>query len=202
MTKKKTRQKKSSYNNTGIKHWWASDTALDNVKDFIWRASRRWNEDDIEELCNKLLQWSNHQNSLFLEDFINDIGMPGSTYRTLRLKYPLLRQVDNVVKERIGSRQRYLALMGRIDAGMTKAVLHLYLDDWKKSNLKKEEWAREDNQRIQDKEHQEKMIKLRAKEAEGAMGELLKYFEGKEVELPELNKKERVEQDNSSAKNK
>jgi len=180
-------RRKNPHNITSVKNWWKTAPNILTASFACHRLNDKWTEEDAMEFAEALWEWSKKDSSLFIEDFLAPIGLTRFSFLRRVEKFEVLQHVYPLVKERIGTRQRYLALVGRIDAGMTKMHLRKYLEDYRPSVMYEEEWKREDGQRKEDKQHQKEMIKLRAKEAEGMAGELLKYFENKQVELPKLD---------------
>ena len=177
-------KKKTSKDTITIKDWWTIQNSLVDASLLVQRSVLKFTAEHAHEFADHLLNWSTKEGALFIEDFLNPIGITRNRYDYHRSKHPELQEAHDTAMMRIGSRQRYLALLGRIDAGMTKTTLHNYLHDWKVENKRPERWRKED------KEHQIQMAELRAQE-NNAAEELLDYLKDKALEIPELDESKR-----------
>ena len=100
-------------------------------------------------------------------------------------KYPELTDYK-VGKMLIGDKREVGIIHKELDGKYNMMQMRHYLDEWKPSQIYKEEWEREDKQRKEDKAHQILMAEKRAQE-NNAAEELLDYFKGKELVIPELD---------------
>lgn len=190
-TKKKTRDKtsrtKTKKERASVKDWWKISPNILDAHLVVQRGKLQWDENDANEFARALWEWSKQDDALYLEEFLAPIGLTMDYYHVRLQKFDVLAHLHPIIKERLGARQRKLALQGKINTGMVEKTMRHFLKDWDPEILNKKKWTREDRHRYEDKEHQKEMIKLKAKETDAAASRLLEYFEGKQVELPELD---------------
>lgn len=155
-------------NNTTVdkkhtKYW----TAISDVQLIMSRVKNGINSDQATELAQSYIEWAKQDEAWDIIQFCSAISIPRSTWYYWCNQHPELKQASEMVKDLIAERrQRKMTFKEyNVDSKVVMNTMRLYHHDWKETY-------------DEDQAH---------KKEQSAATELLEFFKGKSVELPDMN---------------
>jgi len=87
----------------------------------------------IERISKELVEWAyTNEDALVLSDFFYSKGIGSRVANGWANKTPILKQAVEEAKRLLGNRREKGAIKKEYDAGMIKATMNLYHDEWEK----------------------------------------------------------------------
>ena len=88
---------------------------------------------EVEELCESLLEWAHSDKAWVLRQFLNENGIPESTFNNWTSKSQKLSDAYSIARSLIGCRREKAALFRQIDSRTFLEMAPQYDDEYKKT---------------------------------------------------------------------
>ena len=89
----------------------------------------------IERLRARMLEWVDHEDSEYDEDFLDALNIPKSTFADWRKKFPQLEETYRRVMNKLGRRKDLAVRKKGDNAAQTAATLGNFWDVWRKEQV-------------------------------------------------------------------
>lgn len=94
----------------------------------------------IEEMAKCIVKWaSEDKTAMKLSQYYLSRGIPGSTFRYLASKHPVLKEAVQCAKELIGNRREIGGLTNKLNANLVMSQMYKYDSSWWKGEVKRAE---------------------------------------------------------------
>lgn len=126
-------KKKSNQNTNHEPKKPISLTPLQTIQDLMGWKSARMNEAVIDNLCDYLIQWSQHDDAIYIGTGLKKFGMPREKFYDWCKRSEKLKEAHKIVKENVGENLFRLGMLRKLETTMVQRILPQFTREFRRA---------------------------------------------------------------------